>query len=48
MMIGIDFDNTIVCYDKAFYLAAIEKNIDAWIDKPFNVDAILSQIKMIK
>jgi hypothetical protein len=27
--------------------AAIEKNIDAWIDKPFNVDAILSQIKMI-
>ena len=28
--------------------AAIEKNIDAWIDKPFNVDAILSQISMIK
>jgi hypothetical protein len=25
--IGIDFDNTIVCYDEAFYLAAIENNL---------------------
>jgi two-component system, NtrC family, sensor kinase len=28
--------------------AAIENSIDAWIDKPFDVEAILSQIKMIK
>lgn len=27
MRIGIDFDNTIVCYDKAFYLAALEKKL---------------------
>ncbi len=25
--IGIDFDNTIVCYDEAFYLAAFEKKL---------------------
>lgn len=27
MRIGIDFDNTIVCYDEVFYLAALEKNL---------------------
>ena len=29
MRIGIDFDNTIACYDTAFYEVALEKN---WID----------------
>ncbi|MFA6119448.1 MAG: hypothetical protein WC688_05990 [Parachlamydiales bacterium] len=27
MRIGIDFDNTIVCYDQAFYLSALEKKL---------------------
>ena len=27
MKIGIDFDNTIVCYDDIFYLVALEKNL---------------------
>jgi hypothetical protein len=27
MRIGIDFDNTIVCYDTVFYIAAREKNL---------------------
>ena len=27
MKIGIDFDNTIVCYDQAFYQAALEKGL---------------------
>ncbi len=27
MIVGIDFDNTIVCYDRAFHLAACEKGL---------------------
>lgn len=27
MIIGVDFDNTIVCYDKLFYKVAIERNL---------------------
>jgi len=27
MLIGIDFDNTIICYDQAFHQAALEKNL---------------------
>jgi hypothetical protein len=27
MKIGVDFDNTIVCYDNVFYLAALEKKL---------------------
>ena len=27
MHIGIDFDNTIVCYDKVFHKVAIEKGL---------------------
>ena len=26
-LIGLDFDNTIVSYDKAFYLVALSKNL---------------------
>ena len=27
MLIGIDFDNTIVCYDRVFHKAALEKGL---------------------
>ena len=27
MIIGVDFDNTIVCYDKVFHVAAYEKGL---------------------
>ena len=27
MIIGLDFDNTIVCYDDVFYTAALEKHL---------------------
>lgn len=27
MLIGVDFDNTIVCYDEVFYQAAVEKGL---------------------
>ena len=30
MLIGLDFDNTIVCYDKVFHTVAVEKG---YIDK---------------
>jgi len=27
--VGIDFDNTIVCYDNVFYYAALEKELNS-------------------
>lgn len=38
--VGIDFDNTIVCYDEAFYIAAIEQNLI-----PKNITKSKSSIK---
>jgi len=27
MRIGVDFDNTVICYDKVFHAAAVEKGL---------------------
>jgi len=40
MHIGLDFDNTIVCYDKAFYDAALEQGLI-----PPEVPAIKNQVR---
>lgn len=40
MKIGIDFDNTIVCYDAVFYAAALEKELI-----PPNIDASKGAIR---
>lgn len=40
MIIGVDFDNTIVCYDKLFYEVALKKNLI-----PKNVPSIKEDIR---
>ena len=44
MKIGIDFDNTIVCYDHAFHIAALERG---WIDDgiPATKEAVKSHLR---
>ena len=45
MRIGIDFDNTIACYDNAFYEVALEKN---WIDPKILKSKVSVKIEMHK
>jgi hypothetical protein len=40
MLVGIDFDNTIVCYDQSFHRAALEKDLI-----PMQVPAVKSQLR---
>ncbi len=46
LRIGIDFDNTIACYDTVFYKAALEKN---WIPKdlPSSKSAVRNYLRSI-
>ena len=44
MKVGIDFDNTIVCYDEAFYSCAIEKELIP-ADLPLNKAAVKAYLQ---